>query len=420
MALVQSSRGQRHGLTSLIVAALAGHLGQGIVALVLPLIAVTIDDSPVAVSGITLSLTLPWLAFGLVSGVVVDRVDRRRLLIAVATARLAAISLLVLLVALDRVTIPSLYLVALTMGITETLLEPGLIATIPMVTPPERLAHANARIIGGRLMVENVAQAVAGALAGIGLIVATGASWLALCLTLAMLFTMHGRFRAETAHPETFSLRGLRDQIGEGVRALLGAEPLRTITLTSAAINAAWAAWWSVWVLYAVKPGPVGLSSAELGVLLGIGSVSSFVGTALALPIQHRFGPRWAIGVNIFGNALLFGLSAATSSVVPIAIAVICGEFGGPGWGIAANELQQRRIPEQLRGRVASAYRFIGFGAKSIGALAGGVIASATSIPALYACCAAVTVATLIPFLRHVTNGAMRGEDQNGNRRDII
>jgi hypothetical protein len=218
---------------------------------------------------------------------------------------------------------------------------------------------------------------------------------------------MRGQFRVEHDQARPFSLSGLREQVAEGIRTLLGTEPLRTITLASAAINAAWAAWWSVWVLYAVQPGPVGLSSAGLGVLLAIGSLSSLAGTALAISLQRRFGPRWAIGVNIAGNALLFGLSAATSSLIPIAIAVICGEFGGPGWGIAANELQQRQIPKQLRGRVASAYRFLGFGAKSLGALAGGAIASATSIPMLYAICSAVTLATFVPFFRFVTNASM-------------
>ena len=71
-------------------------------------------------------------------------------------------------------------------------------------------------------------------------------------------------------------------------------------------------------------------------------------------------------------------------------------------------------VPEDLRGRVASAYRVLGFGAKAIGAALGGVVAAGLGIPALYAICAIATLATLVPFFRHVTETAFAGGGTRG------
>lgn len=409
-ALMSHALSGRRSLSSLVVAAMSDHLGQGIAGLLLPLIAITVTNSPLLVSGITFSLTLPWLVTGLLAGVVVDRLDRRQVLIGVAIARMAALAILALLLAAGSVTLASLYAVAAIMGITETLLEPALIAAIPAVAEEGRLDQANARIIGGRLVVENVAQGIAGGLVAIGFVLAAGISGLAFLFALRGFLLMRGRFRdhpTDIREGRSSDDESLWQQVVAGIAFVWRTEPLRSITLISAVINGCWAAWWSVWVLYAVAPGPIGLSSFEFGILMSAGSMFSLMGAVTALPIQHRLGRRWAIGLNIVGNAMLFGLSAITTSVLPIVLAILCGDFGAPGWGIASNALQQRIVPDGLRGRVASAYRFTGFGAKAIGAAAGGIIAAGASIPMLYALCALLTLATLVPFFRFITEGAM-------------
>jgi len=406
-----SRRGDGPALTALVVASLANHLGQGLLGLILPLLARSVTDSPVAISGITFSLTLPWLVLGLVSGVLVDRVDRRRMLIGVVVLRAIAVAALAVLLLADQVAIGWLYLVALTLGMTETLLEPALISAIPIVAPGARLHRANAQIIGGRLIIENVAQAISGALIAVGFLLATGSSLLAFVVGIVGFTAMRGSFRVPRTDVGTERAHSARSILA-GVHLTLREEPLRTITLASAVINGAWAAWWSVWTVHAVAPGPVGLSSFGLGVLMSVGSVSSLIGTALAVPMQRCIGPRWAIGINIVGNASLFAITALTDHLALIVLGVMLGELGGPGWGIVTNTLQQERVPVELRGRVISAYRFIGFGAKAIGALAGGIGAELVGIPWMYAGCAAITAMTLRPFARFVTNEAMARGDR--------
>jgi len=70
------------------------NLADGLVKIALPLVAVTLTDSPGLVAGITLAVTLPWLLFALPAGALADRVDRRRAMVAANLARAAAVAVL--------------------------------------------------------------------------------------------------------------------------------------------------------------------------------------------------------------------------------------------------------------------------------------------------------------------------------------
>lgn len=413
--------GPSRSFRSLLLAALSDDLAKGIATFLLPLVAIRLTSSPVHVAAVTVSLTLPWLVVGPVAGLIVDRFDRRRLLVGAEVARLAALLVLGGALLGERATLPLLYAVALVVGVTETAIEPALMATIPRVSRRGQLDQANARVIGGRTITDNVAQVVSGALASLGLGLAALAAAAGFAVAGEGYRRMHGTFTSRTTsspdaarQPVGARMREAARAIARGMAFILATEPLRTITLASGVINGCWAAWWSVWMLYAIAPGPVGLTPFGMGMLMTAGALSSLLGASLALPIQRRFGRRWAIGINIVGNAALFAITAATHEVWPIVIAFLLGDFGAPGWAVAANTWQQRNVPEDLRGRVASAYRVLGFGAKAIGAALGGVVAAGLGIPALYAICAIATLATLVPFFRYVTETAFAGGGTRG------
>jgi MFS family permease len=130
----------------------------------------------------------------------------------------------------------------------------------------------------------------------------------------------------------------------------------------------------------------------------------------MAGKVQGRFGRRWAIGINVGVNGVMFAVTAVTTEVWLVAPALLIGDFGGPLWGIAVLSLQARVVPDGLRGRVGSAYRFVSFGAMAVGAAIGGVAAEVVGTRAMFAGCAVVTLAMLVPFARMVTERAMGGK----------
>jgi len=160
-------------------------------------------------------------------------------------------------------------------------------------------------------------------------------------------------------------------------------------------------------VLYAVTPGPVGLTAAGYGILLMGSSVGGVLGAFFASVVQRRLGRRWAIGLNIVGNAAMFAAPAFTTNVWIIGAAAILGGMAGPMWTIAAASLLGRMVPTALQGRVNAAYRFLANGLAAAGPLLGGLIAQAYGLQMAFMVCASLTILMLILFFRVVTEKAM-------------
>ena len=112
----------------------------------LPLLAASLTRDPGAVAAVTFAGRLPWLLFSLVSGAVVDRVDRRRLLWQVDTGRALVVTALAAAVLLEATSIPLLVVVAFVLGTGETLFDNAAQALMPSVVSRERLEEANSRL----------------------------------------------------------------------------------------------------------------------------------------------------------------------------------------------------------------------------------------------------------------------------------
>ena len=72
----------------------ATNLADAVTKVALPLLAVRLTDQPALIAAVAVLLTLPWLVTALHVGVLVDRLDRRRLMVAAETARIGAIVVL--------------------------------------------------------------------------------------------------------------------------------------------------------------------------------------------------------------------------------------------------------------------------------------------------------------------------------------
>ena len=150
------------------------NLADGLVKIALPLVAVTLTDSPGLVAGITLAVTLPWLLFALPAGALADRVDRRRAMVAANLARAAAVAVLAvpLVLGLESSTaaIWALYAMALLLGTAETVYDTSAQSILPQVVPRDRLPRANGRLIAAELTAnEFVGPPLGGLLVAVGI-----------------------------------------------------------------------------------------------------------------------------------------------------------------------------------------------------------------------------------------------------------
>jgi MFS family permease len=370
-----------------VVASGFANLADGVLWVALPLLAVQLTRSPLLIAGVTVAARLPWL-LAPVAGAFADRLDRRQSMLRVNLVRTVLLGGLALAVATDLATLAMLYAVAVLLGIGETLFDTSAQSLLPALVSRDDLTRANSRLYA----VELVANEFIGPPLG-GLLVGAG------CLALIV-----GSFRAAGAGPAG-STR-LRDDIAEGARFVWRHPVLRPLAIMLGVQNMAFSAAFSVFVLFAVDPGPMGLSKAGYGILTATIGVGSLLGSWLAAPTERRLGRVRTLVLSVVVNAAGLVVPVVTALPVPIGASWLATGAAIVLWNVVTVSLRQRITPDRLLGRMNASYRLVGWGTMPLGALLGGLLAEALGLRGAFLAAAVITLATLAGF-RFVTEDAI-------------
>jgi hypothetical protein len=147
------------GFAKLWAAQGTSNLGDGVYGTALPLLAATLTRDPLLVSLVSFAEWLPWLLFGLLSGALLDRWDRRRVMWTVDAARFAIVGGLAVAVLADRASIALLAAVGFLLGTGQTLVDTGAHSILPTLVSREaqRLERANGRLVGTQVVTQELA-----------------------------------------------------------------------------------------------------------------------------------------------------------------------------------------------------------------------------------------------------------------------
>lgn len=399
---MESAKARARRFWLLWFGSVAGFLAGSISKLALPIYAAKETGSPALVSLVVFGFTAPRLLLGLPLGLLVDRLDRRLLLTVAYGFRVLALVMLGVAAFVGEGQVVAAVLAAAMIGSAEIVDEPAVTAAVPSIVEPRELDSANRRFVAAEIVVDVVSQPLAGLVIGLGLIVAVMTGSAIYLAGIAGLLLIAGSFRP----PRAASAPILSDIVA-GMAAIWRQPVLRSITLMAGVINASWTAWMVAFIVHALEPGPMGLSEWQLGLLLGADGLGGALGIASVGFVLARLGRRWAIGINILGNALMFLTPLLTVNLWLTGLAVAIGGVGAPLWGVVTRTMQQRIAPDYLIGRVSSAYRTIAFGANALGTVIGGAIGQAIGLDAVFLGASVLTLAMLIPFQRGVTRMAI-------------
>ncbi len=394
--------------TKAMVASGFANLADGVLWVALPLLAVELTRSPLLIAGITVAARLPWL-LAPVAGAFADRLDRRQSMVQVNLVRTVLLGGLALAVAVDLATLPMLYAVAVLLGVAETLFDTSAQSLLPAVVDRDDLTRANSRLFAVELVANTfVGPPLGGLLAAAGLAVALGLPAAAYLVGAGCLALLVGSFRAAGAGPAG-STR-LRDDIAEGTRFVWRHPVLRPLAIMLGVQNMAFSAAFAVFVLFAVAPGPMGLSKAGYGVLTATLGVGSLLGSWLAVPVERRLGRVNTLVLSIVLNAVALAVPVVTALPVPIGASMAAGGAGIVLWNVITVSLRQRITPDRLLGRMNASYRLVGWGTMPLGAALGGVLAEALGLRGAFLVAALLTLAVLAGF-RFVTEEAIAGRE---------
>ena len=141
----------------LVGSAWVSNLGDGIGLVAFPLLVAAQTRDPVLVALAGLLQRLPWLLFGLYAGVVADRVDRRRLVVAVDAARATVLAVLCATVVTGTVDVRVVLVTAFVFGSAEVFSDTATSTLLPMVVDRRDLGIGNARLMTGMVTMNQLA-----------------------------------------------------------------------------------------------------------------------------------------------------------------------------------------------------------------------------------------------------------------------
>src|SRR5262249_30266795 len=151
----------------------AGFFADGVFVVALALATLEVTRSPGLVAGVSFAARLPWLLLALHAGVLADRCDRRRILMAASFLRAFAIATLAVLCLHGAKHVVILYAVAFALGVAETLFDNTVHSVVPRLVPADRLESANSRMQAAEVVMQQfLGPSIGGLLAALGVAVA--------------------------------------------------------------------------------------------------------------------------------------------------------------------------------------------------------------------------------------------------------
>ncbi|WP_461035744.1 MFS transporter [Streptomyces mayteni] len=392
----------------LLTSSAFSNLADGVLKIVLPLVAIQHTRSPTLIAGLALALSLPWLLFALQAGALADRVDRRRAMLFANCLRTLLMATLTLTAALDVGSIWLLYAVAFCVGVAETVYDTSAQSIVPQLVHRDQLARANGRLYGTELTANQfVGPALAGLLVAAGAIAAFAVPTALWALAVAALVLVPGTFRTERKTPATT----MRADIAEGLRYLWNHRLLRTLAAMVGVSNFAFNAAFAVLVLYAVGPSSaMGLSEGAFGLLMTTMAIGSLLGSFAAEWMERRLGRARTLTLTILTSTLSFGIPSLTANPYLVGAGFAVTGAGIVVWNVITVSLRQRIVPNELLGRLNSGYRLIAWGTMPLGAAAGGALAQFAGVRVVFVAATVVVLGTLVG-MRVVTDERIRAAE---------
>ena len=346
-------------------------LGDSFALLALPLLVFEATGSVVQMGLVTGTFGIGEIVSGLVSGVIVDRVDRRRLMILCDVLRLILYGSIPLVWLLAG---PQLWLIYVVVGCGAALgmtFQVAFMTALVNLVDRDQLSDANARVSASASLAFVFGPVLAGILsARIGPTASVAVDALsfgvsALTLTWIRLRRASAVRTIERGHA---SPRRTLIEFMEGIRFLAGQPTLRAVMLLLAGLSFVMAGMMDLFIFHLKND--LHQSDSAVGLVIGLAGIGGVGGGLIAPMLRRRFG----FGASWLGGWVLTSVSCVLIGIVPSLWLIVMGAvgyiFGDMLSGTNSVTLRQELTPDHLLGRVTATVWTITGVASPIGAAA--------------------------------------------------
>ncbi len=350
-------------------------LGTSVSTLALPLLALALTHSPTQAGFIAAAQAVPYLILSLPAGALIDRWDRRAVMIRCDLAGWLAYGSVPLAAALGRLTVAQLYGVALVSGTAFVFFNIAEVAALPRVVPAAQLPQANALNESALSGATLLGPALSGAIISLARTTIAGAALAYLLDSLSYLASVAslGLIRApfQMDRPSVAG-QSLRRDIAAGLHFLWADQRLRIVALLAASIGILSSPTDLAIIVLAQQR--LHAAARAIGLIVSLGSVGGLLGSVIAswVTARLRFGRIMVGTVAIEALAVALLAAATVPAMLVVGLAVVAVAI--PIANVTQMSYRLALTPDALQGRVNSVFRLLFFGGQPLGLALGGAL----------------------------------------------
>jgi predicted MFS family arabinose efflux permease len=362
-----------------------------------PFLVLALTGSP-AQAGLMGGLrALPYLLFSLPAGALVDRWNRKVVMILSDAGRAVALGSIPVALVLGQLTLAQLYIVSAVEGTLFVFFNLAEVASLPRVVPKEQLPAANAQYSVTEGASVLVGPALGGALFGFAHALPFVADAVSYAVSVLSLASIRARFQGE----RKVARQRLWREIGEGLTWLWRQPLIRFIALLTGMFNLTSAGFVLIIIVLAQR---VHATPFATGLIFTIGGIGGILGSLIASSLQKRLRFGTVIITTSFIWGFLWVAYIFAPNIWAMGAITAASFILNPIYNVTQMSYRLALIPDALQGRVNSVFRLLAFGGQPLGyALTGaalerfGPISTVTTIAAVQ-----LVMATLTALNRHV------------------
>lgn len=366
------------------------NLGDGISGVAYPWVASAVTRSPLLIAAAGFASRLPWLIFTLHAGVITDRFDRRKLIVAMDSIRGVLTLIVGAIVLLNKDSLPSLndlssitdletnwplyitlVITAFLFGLAEVLRDNSAQTLMPSVVESENLEKANGRMWSAEALTNSFIGPPLGSLIiGIAIYLPFFVDAGSFFVAVALIASISGSFKPVEEKPR--EKINFKSEIKEGYRWLWSHDLLRPMAIILGALNLVGTMVAATFILYTQEV--LNTSVFVFAVIGTAGAVGGIAGGLIAPKISEKIGSGPSLWLSLAMGPIGAVIIGTTSSWQVVWVVLLIQSFFSILWNTITVSLRQSIIPTHLLGRVNSVYRFFGWGSIPIGMFLGGAI----------------------------------------------
>jgi predicted MFS family arabinose efflux permease len=374
-------------------------VGTGITQTAFPLLVWDLTHSAALVGLIGGLGTLPYLFLSLPAGALIDRWDRKRVMILCDIGRALNLVSVIIALMLGHLVVGQLVINVMTEGTLFVFFNLAEIACLPRVVPEEQLPAATAQNEATQGTTLLLGPVLGGALYGFRQVLPFLADALSYVVSVISLMGIRVDFQQE----RILAHRKLLPEIKEGLTWLWRQPVIRFMAVLTGGLNFVSAGLIPLLVVLVKQQHG---SSFLYGLILTIGGIGGILGSLLGTPLQKRFRFGQLVISAVWIEALLWPLYAIVPNLFLVGVILALSFITGPIYNVVSISYRLALIPDVLQGRVNSVFRLLAFGFQPLGWAVTGVslqfIGVTPTILALFVVLFTLAVfTTLNPHIRH-------------------